>query len=121
MGGGFLILEVVVDADAGEVALTKAQHRSGDAAIDGEHTDESARRALEVLGDVQVVFDHTLAHGWLCDLAGIARKEGGRCQKQGTASKKKDFHEKSEPKRCQGEPRPQSMTNLKWDHATRAQ
>ena len=58
-------------ADAGKVALTEAQHRPRDAAIDGEHTDGLASGTLDVLGDVQVVFDDTLAGRGLGGFAGI--------------------------------------------------
>jgi hypothetical protein len=84
--GGFLVLEIIVDADAGEVALTEAQHRAGNAAIDGEHADGPASGALDVLGDVQVVFDDTLTGSGLGIFAtGIAGQSG-----RGTESQESD-------------------------------
>jgi hypothetical protein len=66
-----------VNADAGEVALAETQHGSGDAAIDGEHADRPASGALRVLGDVQVVFDDSLAGSGLgVFAAGIAGRSG---------------------------------------------
>jgi hypothetical protein len=75
--GGFLVLEIVVNADAGEVALTEAQHRAGNATIDGQHADGPPSGALRVLVDVQVVFDDSLAGSGLgIFAAGIAGRSG---------------------------------------------
>lgn len=59
------MLEVVVDADAGGVALAEAQGRARDAAVEGQRGDglDAVAGRPGLLGDGEVVFDQPGVQG----------------------------------------------------------
>lgn len=60
---GGLVPELIVNADAREVALAESQCRSWNAAIDGESAHRLTRRADHLFRDGKVILNHALP--WL--------------------------------------------------------
>ena len=86
-----LVLEPVVNTDASEVALAKAQCRPWNAAIDGEGPHSLARQVHGLLGDGQIILHHPLTGGGFRNFTVVTGQHGHGKPDKG--EKKKAFHE----------------------------